>query len=159
MECTLRKRWQDDRQVLFHGCWLLVSDQTVWGSPSKSLHRHSDPDDYREINSCSAVVPPWYIIALDRTHGALVTHVQMHNCGRVCSHKQIRRIGIDSLDLAASTCVPLLSAPVSSPPSSKHSFAILSKASLMPPITWGLQSRQIWSGEAWQESLLRIRAF
>lgn len=58
-----------------------------------------------------------------------------------------------------------LNVPVTSSPSSKGSFATLSKASLMPPITvggvegGGAASRQIWSEEGWQESLLRIRAF
>lgn len=61
------------------------------------------------------------------------THLHAHT-----SRTQICWIGSDLSDLAASTC--LLNAPVSSLPSSKRSFAILSKAGLMPPITGGLQA-------------------
>lgn len=69
-------------------------------------------------------------------------HIQKHNDTppHAHTHTQICWIGSDLSDLAASTCVPLLNAPVSSLPSSKLSFAILSKASLMPPITGGLQA-------------------
>lgn len=147
------KRWQDDRQ--FFISWLPVARQ--WPDSLrfnvKSLHHQSDPHDYCEINSSSAVILDVHNRAQtpaktghtekDSHIGTLQTHmhIQMHNYTHLyTTHIQICWIGSDLSDLAASTCVPLLNAPVSSLPSSKLSFAILSKASLMPPITEGLQA-------------------
>lgn len=112
----------------------------------KSLHHHSDLHDYCEINSCSA-----FILDIHNHQPRHDTHRKGRHCKHICTfryitvhtctpHTQIYWIGSDLSDLAASTCVPRLNAPVSSLPSSKLSFAILSKASLMPPITGGLQA-------------------
>lgn len=75
------------------------------------------------------------------------------------AHTKICWIGSDLSDLAASTCVP---------PSERTSqFSSKLKALICHPVQSkfnasnyrGSASRQIWSEEAWQESLLRIRAF
>lgn len=132
--------------------WLLVAHQwpEVWGSTS-------NPYITGVISTITARLTAarplhWmYIIAhkhqprrnthWEKKKDTLQTHMhmQMHTCAPA-THTQICWIGNDLSDLAGSTCVPLLNAPVSSLPSSKLSFAILSKASLMPPITGGLQA-------------------
>ena len=78
---------------------------------------------------------------------------------RAPTHTQICWIGSVLSALAASTCVP---------PSERTSqFPSKPKALICHPVQSkfnasnyrGSASRQIWSGEPWQESLLRIRAF
>lgn len=156
--------WQTDRQFLGQFIsWLLVACQwpDIWKFSVKSLHHLSEPYDHCEINSDYAVtldvhnhtrIPAkkghvakrhmaWRHAHTANTRARSHTHNGTHKLlKRMHTHTQIWRIGSDLSDLAASTCVPLLNAPGSSPPSSKHSFAILSKASLMPPITGGLQA-------------------
>lgn len=74
-------------------------------------------------------------------------------------HRQICWIGSDLSDLAASTCA--------APSEHTSQFSSKLKALICHPVQSkfnasnyrGSASRQIWSKQAWQESLLHIRAF
>ena len=163
MEWKLRKRWRNDGQVLFHGCWLLVSDQTVGGFTVKSLHHQRDPHDYREITSSSASIPHVHNhtrapgqTGYCRKRKTLQTQIQPQTLGHSLTDLQ------DWQWFVRFSCSYLCT-----PPECTSQFSSRLKALICHPVQSkfnasnyrGSASRQIWSEEAWQESLLRIRAF
>lgn len=137
-----RKQWQDDRQVFISQAARCSSlTPTVCGSTSNRCVTAAIPTITERLTPARSLY--WmYIITREhqpRQDPQKTWKKHTHKHTRV-AHAQICWIGSDLSDLAASTAVALLNAAVSSLPSSKHSFAILSKASLMPPITGGLQA-------------------
>lgn len=172
MEGKLRMWWQDDTVFI---SWLLVARQ--WPDSLrfniKSLHHQSDPHDYCEISRSSAVIldvhnrtqtPAKEEHAGKRRHiGALQIHmhIHMHNC----THCYILLSHADLVDwqwFVRFNCIYLCT-----PHECTSQFSSKLKAFICHPVQSkfnasnyrGSASRQIWSEEAWQESLLRIRAF
>ena len=135
--------------------WLLVARQRPDNLRFnvKSLHHQSDPHDYREINSGSALILDVHNHARTpaktgdtNTHSNAYLHSDLQDWqwfGR------FSRIYLCRPSECTSQFSSKLKALICHPVQSKFNASNYR----------GSASRQIWSEEAWQESLLRIRAF
>lgn len=156
MKWKLRKWWQDDRQFVFHGCCLLVADQTVCGSTSNPCI--TTVILTITVRLTAARLLHW-MCTITREHQENTLHTYIFKC--IAVHSSYTDL-LDWQWFVRFSCIYLCS-----PSEYTSQFASKLKALICHPVQSkfnasnyrGSASRQIWSEEAWQESLLRIRAF
>lgn len=151
----------------FAGCSLLITNPDRLRFNIKSLRRRSDPNDYWKINTSPAVILDVYnhtrtTAKTGPTEDMKITHTHKHTGSLQTRPRRSRSDLLDWQRLVRFSCIYCCS-----PSECSSQFSSKLKALICHPVQSkfnasnyrGSASRQIWSEAAWQECLLRIRAF